>query len=75
MPDNQPDPDEFGRFRVTDVDTGHKRSIHAAELPHGNYRVLRQPASDVAGDALPPEFNTVEPSGQSADTKKEKDNG
>lgn len=57
MPDSTPQPDEFGRFRVTDKDTGHKRSIHATELPHGNYTVLKQPASDpLTGDALPPEY-------------------
>ena len=72
MPESTPEPDEFGRYRVTDKDTGHKRSIFAAELPHGNYTVLKQPASDIAGDALPPEFNTVEPTGQTATTQKEK---
>lgn len=74
MPESTPEPDEFGRYRVTDCDTGHKRSVVASELPHGNYTVLKQPASDHTGLALPPEFNTVEPtaSGQLADTKKEK---
>jgi len=80
MPENTPEPDEFGRYRVTDKDTGHKRSIPAADLPHGNYTVLQQPASDpVTGLALPPEFHTLESlsnnSGQQAETKKEKANG
>lgn len=82
MPETTPQPDEYGRFRVTDKDTGHKRSIHAAELPHGNYTVLKADASDpLTGDALPPEFNAVKPlssntnSGQEADPKKEKANG
>lgn len=73
-PEVVPEPDEFGRYRVTDKDTGHVRSIHAAELPHGNYAVLEQPASDpLTGLALAAEFSTVEStSGQEADTKKEK---
>lgn len=66
MPESTPKPDEFGRYRVTDKDTGHKLSIPASALPHGNFTVLKQDASDVAGDALPPEFNAVEPTGQSA---------
>lgn len=81
MPESTPEPDEFGRYRVTDKDTGHRLSIPASALPHGNFTVLKQPASDVAGDALPPEHNATKPlsstttSGQSADTEKEKDNG
>lgn len=63
-------PDEFGRFRVTDKDTGVKRSIHAAELPHGNYTVLKQDASTADGEALPPEFPEADTnSGQSAGKK------
>lgn len=72
MPEQTPQPDEFGRLRVTDKDTGHKRSIHAAELPHGNYTVLKQDASLPNGDPVPTEFNAVEPAGQSATTSKEK---
>ena len=75
-------PDEFGRYRVTDRDTGHRLSIPASALPHGNFNVLKQPASDpLTGDALPPEHGAIEPlsstttSGQSADTKKEKSHG
>ncbi len=63
-------PDEFGRYRVTDKDTGHKRSIAASELPHGNYTVLKQPASDpLTGEALPTEHKSA------TDTPKEKANG
>lgn len=74
-----PEPDEFGRLRVRDKDTGHVRSIPNHELPHGNYEVLKAAASDLNGDPLPvvhaaaPE-SPVEPvttSGQSADPKKE----
>lgn len=82
MPEKTPEPDEFGRYRVTDKDTGTKRSILASDLPHGNYNVLQQPASDpVTGVAVEPEFNTLESlsstttSGQQADIKKEKADG
>lgn len=69
-------PDEFGRLRVTDRDTGHKLSLPASAVPHGNYTVLKQPASDpLSGEALPPEHGAVNPSGQSADVKKESANG
>lgn len=47
-------PDEFGRLRVRDRDTGHERTIQAAELPHGRYTVLNQRATDRSGDPLPP---------------------
>lgn len=73
MPTDTPQPDAFGRLRVTDKDTGHKRSIPAGELPHGNYTVLKQDASAPNGDPLPPEFNAVEPVGRPATTTKEKD--
>ncbi|HEY9354187.1 MAG TPA: hypothetical protein VIP28_13085 [Nocardioides sp.] len=51
-------PDEFGRLRVRDRDTGHERTIHAGELPHGNYTVLDRRASDRSGDPLPPKHAT-----------------
>lgn len=82
MPEKIPDPDEFGRYRVLDKDTGTKRSILAPELPHGNYDVLQDAASDpVTGAVVPPEFSTHKSlsshtnSGQSADIKKEKADG
>ena len=82
MPETTPDPDEFGRYRVTDKDTGHRRSVFASQLTHGNYTVLKQDASDPAtGEALPPEHEAIKPlssattSGQSADPKKETTNG
>jgi hypothetical protein len=82
MPEATPKPDDFGWIRVTDKDTGHKRSVQVSELPHGNYTVLKADASDpLTGDPLPPEFNAVKPlsgntnSGQQADTEKEKANG
>ena len=53
-----PTPDEFGRLRVRDRDTGHQLTIHAGELPHGNYTVLNQRASDRSGDPLPPKHAT-----------------
>lgn len=70
-----PEPDEFGRYRV-EQDTGTKFSLPASAL--GDEKVLDEPASDVAGDALPPEYakptkplSSTTPSGQSADPKKE----
>lgn len=72
-----PVPDDYGRFRVKDLDTGHERTVHAAELGHGNYEVLDEPASDLAGDPVPVKLATHESlsgpttSGQSADSKKE----
>lgn len=81
MPEKTPEPDEFGRFRVLDRDTGAKRSVTASQLPHGNYKVLDEPASDVAGDALEVEYPTkslsssTTTSGQQADMKKEKADG
>tara|TARA_R100000655_G_scaffold109699_1_gene165024 strand:+ start:7739 stop:7930 length:192 start_codon:yes stop_codon:yes gene_type:complete len=59
-------------LRVTDKDTGHKRTVTESQLPHGNYTVLKQDAVDLYGDPLPPEFSTVEPTGHKADTPKEK---
>lgn len=76
-----PEPDQFGRYRVLDKDTGAKRSVVASQLPHGNHEVLDEPASDVAGDALPVEYPAPKPlsspttSGQQADMKKEKADG
>lgn len=63
--------------RVRDLDTGHTRSVHAAEVAHGNYDQLDEPAVDpITGDVLPPAF--AEPTGkastkrgQQADTSKE----
>lgn len=82
MSDQTPEPDEFGRYRVTDKDTGHRLSIPASALPHGNFNVLKQPASNpLTGDALPPEHGVLESlssnptSGQSAESKKEKTHG
>lgn len=69
MPDS-PKPDEYGLIRVTDKDTGYRRSIPVSHLPHGNYTVLKSPASDANGDPLPPEF-PESTSGQQADSKKE----
>ncbi len=71
-----PEPDEFGRFRVAQ-DTGTKFSIQRAPLD--GEKVLDEPASDVAGEALPPEYpeslSSNPNSGRSADTEKEKSNG
>jgi hypothetical protein len=76
MPEQQPEPDEFGRYRVTDKETGHKSSVTASQLPHGNYTILKAPASNpLTGEPLPPELNAVKPtanpSGQSAENPKE----
>lgn len=62
---------ETNWVRVTDKDTGHKRSVLESEVPHGNYTVLKADAVDLTGTPLPPEFNAVEPAGQKATTKKE----
>lgn len=79
MPDSTPDVDAHGWVRVTDRDTGHKLSLRASQVAHGNFTVLKADASDpLTGDPLPPEFNAVKPtasSGQSADTEKEKSDG
>ncbi|WP_370290242.1 hypothetical protein [Nocardioides sp.] len=71
-----PVPDEYGRLRVLDEDTGHTLTIHAEALPHGRFKVLDEPASDLSGDPLSPVHHEspVEPttSGQQAETSKEK---
>lgn len=65
-------PDPMSWVRVLDEDTGHKRTVRHIELPHGNYRVLDEPAvHDATFEPLPPEFKSVEPTGQKAATKKE----
>lgn len=71
--------DEFGRFRVQ-LDTGAKVSISRDPLP--SETVLNEPASDLGGDPLPIEYgkpskslSSTTPSGQSADTEKEKTHG
>lgn len=74
MPEAQPEPDEWGWFRVTDRDTGHKLSLRESQLNGANVTVLKAPASNpMTGDPLPPEFNAVKPTttGQQADTEKE----
>lgn len=53
-----PKPDEFGRIRVRDLDTGHERSVHAAEFAHGNYELLDGDASDALGNAVEPVLAT-----------------
>lgn len=53
MPDKSPEPDQFGRYRVK-TDTGAHISINRPPLE--SEQVLKQPASDVAGDALPPTY-------------------
>jgi hypothetical protein len=71
-----PKPDDYGRLRVRDKDTGHKSTIPAEKLHLGDYEVLKTPASDVCGDPLPVEYATpkvspVEPtnSGQQAESQ------
>ncbi|TQK73363.1 hypothetical protein [Nocardioides sp. SLBN-35] len=68
-----PVPDAFGRYRVLDLDTGHQLSIHAEALPHGNYEVLDEAASNPAtGEPLPPVHKPAvetNPSGQQAENK------
>lgn len=76
----QPTPDEYGRLRVLDVDTGHERTIHTAEFGHGNYEVLDEAASDICGDPLPTLLGTHKSlsgptRGQQAVSKKENTDG
>lgn len=74
-----PEPDEHGRLRVLDEDTGHRYSIPASRLHLGRYSVLDEPASTAAGDPMPPVHaaggpGPVEPTtdtGQQAGTPKE----
>lgn len=73
-------PDYSTFVRVTDLDTGHKVSIPASAVPHGNYRDLKADALDANGDPLPPEYAAPKSlssnpnSGQQAE-KKEKADG
>lgn len=69
-------------IRVTDKDTGHRSSVPESRLPHGNFTVLKSEATDpLTGDPLPPEYDVAKPApsttptGQQADTTKEKANG
>ena len=79
MPKQPIEPDEYGRLRVRDIDTGHERTIHAAELAHGNYTPLPEPASHpLTGDPLPANLKSLSgPTnrGQQADSKKENSDG
>lgn len=68
--------------RVTDRDTGTKRTVLRSELPHGNYTELKADAvEERTGLPLPPEHGAVKPlssttnSGPEAETKKEKSDG
>ncbi|MGZ5422636.1 MAG: hypothetical protein ACXWDF_10730 [Aeromicrobium sp.] len=69
-------PEKF--VRVTDKDTGHKRTIRESQLAHGNYTVLKADAVDAVGNPLPPEYGAVKPlsnnntDGQTANDTKEK---
>ncbi len=66
------DPDDF--VRVTDQDTGVKRSIRKNETHLGNYNVLKaSPIDPRTGDLLPPEPKSVETTtdGQKATDKKD----
>ena len=53
--------------RVTDLDTGHKRTVLRGELAHGNYRELKEDPYDETGEPKAPEFNAVTVA--AADTK------
>lgn len=75
----QTTPDEYGRLRVLDADTGHELTVHVSGLPHGNYEVLDKPASHaLTGEALPPVHKSLSSPtqrGQQADSKKENTDG
>lgn len=62
--------DPMAWVRVTDKDTGHKRTVRRQELPHGNYTELKQDAVDLSGDPLPPELAEAS-SDQPTSAKKE----
>lgn len=62
-------PDENPWVRVSDKDTGHKLSVRESALPHGNYAVLKQDATDLGGDPLPPEHKDATASPSPAATK------
>lgn len=64
-------PDDNPWVRVTDKDTGHKLSIRESAVPHGNYAVLKQDATDLGGDPLPPEFKDASASTTSSSPAKE----
>lgn len=72
-----PEPDEYGRYRVRDEDTGHELTIHAAALPHGKFTVLDELATDpFTGEPVPaihkPTVETTT-SGQQAENKENLD--
>lgn len=72
-----PVPDEYGRYRVRDEDTGHELTIHAAALPHGRFTVLNEPATDpLTGEPVPTVHKSpveTTTSGQQAETKENLD--
>lgn len=70
MPDVTPDENPW--VRVTQKGTGHHLTIRESAVAHGDYTVLKQDAVGVDGEPLPPEFKSVESTGQAATTK-EKD--
>lgn len=64
--------DPMAWVRVTDKDTGHKRTVRRQELAHGNYTELKGDAVDpVTGDLVPDELADPTPTGQQATSKKE----
>lgn len=61
-------------LRVKDKDINVVRTIHAEELPHGNYEVLKGEDTHhaVTGDMLPPERSTNSASTSGPKAEKEK---
>jgi hypothetical protein len=48
-------PDEFGRYRVIDADTGHEYST--SNYIRGAHKIADGPASDVSGNPVAPVHN------------------
>lgn len=66
--------------RVKDGDTGHELSVLESAVPHGNYKVLKEPAVDCADQPLPPKYAALKSSvestsGHRAEPNKESTNG
>lgn len=61
-------------LRVKDKDINVVRTIHAEELPHGNYQVLKQDTHDpVTGDVLAPEHLDAPASASTSGSAAEKE--
>lgn len=65
-----PDPDRHGWYRVAETVGGHTRHYSTRAFSPSAHRIVPGPASDAAGNPLPPKFQTPEHKGRkAADTK------